>query len=488
MKPTTGKAYFASKHIDLQAATGDEKARWERYQMEMLNNASPFDITDKSRQIGWSFTAAMDAVCDGIAHPNTPHLFVSINQEEAAEKIRYTRDIVAAIRPKYRPNLTQDATFSIAFENGSRYLSHPCRPPRGKARARIYLDEMAHYQGSLTQPIYTGALPATVRGDGYIRIGSSPLGAAGLFWEIFTQTLRKWPGYDGYRRLVPWWHSRALCKDIETARKLAPKMLTEERVYAFGTKALIVQYENNFIEDFQQEFECDWVDEQVAWISWSMIEGIQRNNLQCWHSQTVDEALKHLVEFQAAIRAGQIEHVFCGGIDVGRVKDLTEFIIIGKSSGGLLPCRWIISLNNVEFRKQQALLWHIIQSLPFTLVLVDMTGIGMQLSETLEQSGKAVGVYFTAQTKELLAVETRIQAENRTVHIPAIRDLIYQIHSIRKLPGPVVNRFDVEASAKHHADKFWAWALAIYGANVIAKMGQEQDEVLDRLPDLGLVF
>jgi len=488
VKPRTGKALFAKKNVDIRLATRDASARWERYQMEFLNNETPFDITDKSRQIGWSFTAAMDAVCDGIIHEDTPHLFVSINKEEAAEKIRYARDIVAAIRPKYRPILTQDATFSLAFENGSRLISHPCRPPRGKARARIYLDEMAHYQPSLMQPVYTGALPATVRGDGYIRIGSSPLGAAGLFWEIFTQTLRKWPGYDGHRRTVPWWTSHALCKDVRLAARLAPQMTTHERVMTFGTEALVVQYENNFLEDFQQEFECAWVDEAVAWISWDLIQSIQKNDLQCWHSHSVDEALEHLTEVQNAVRMGQIELVLCGGIDVGRVHDLTEFVLLGKGPSGQLPCRWIVSLSNVEFRHQQTLFWHIINSLPITLVLVDMTGIGMQLSETLEQTGKAAGVYFTAPTKELLAVEARLQAESHNAQIPAIRDLIYQIHSIRKMPGAIVNRFDVEASEKHHADKFWAWALGLYAANVMVRLGQEKDEVVESIPGLGLEF
>lgn len=483
----TSKAAYAAMHVNLEQATQTERAQWEPFQIDLLNNSSPFEIINKSRQIGCSWAFALDAVCDGVANPGTPHLFVSINLEEALEKIRYARLIVESIWPESkRPVLVRDAAFGLEFANGSRLISHPCRPPRGKARARIYLDEMAHYQQNLTQPIYRGALPATVRGDGYVRIGSSPLGASGLFWEIFSQTLRKWPGYDGRRSFVPWWHSSALCCDVETAIKVAPHMTTEERVRAFGTPAIIVQFENNFLEDFQQEFECAWVDESVAWISWEMLAAIQRNDLVCWHSKSVDEALVHLQEVSQAIRRGQIEGVLCGGIDVGRVRDLTEFIVIGKGPGRALPLRWMISLEKCEFRHQQALFLHLLNSLPFTLVLVDQNGIGMHLAETLERTGRAVGVDFTAPTKELLAVEARIQTEARTVAIPAIRDLIYQIHSIRKVPGVVVNHFDVEASAKHHADKFWAWALGVFAANAALRLGQETSMVIDELPNLGL--
>ena len=64
--------------------------------------------------------------------------------EEAKEKIRYSRAIHAAIHPAYRPKIVRDSMMEIEFGNGSRLTSHPSKPPRGKARARIYLDEIAH--------------------------------------------------------------------------------------------------------------------------------------------------------------------------------------------------------------------------------------------------------------------------------------------------------------------------------------------------------
>ncbi|MBU1748716.1 MAG: hypothetical protein KKA73_13595, partial [Chloroflexi bacterium] len=333
------KSQFAVEFLDLPQAAGVDDAAWEAFQIQFLNNTSRFGIDTKARQIAWSFTAALDAVVDGILHPDTPHVFVSINQEEAKEKIRYARAIVEALDEPVRPRLVQQSQTSLEFENGSRLISHPCRPPRGKPRARIYLDEMAHYKAGLDREVYRAALPATVKGDGYIRIGSSPLGASGLFWEIATEALRAYPGYASHRRRVPWWHIRALCRDVRTARELAPGLATEDRVRAFGTVALVEIFENMFLEDFQQEYECSWVDEVTAWISWEVIKANQDPGLLWWHARGVDEARQLLPLIQQAIAERRIEPVLAGGLDVGRKRDLTEFVALGRGTSGQLPVR-----------------------------------------------------------------------------------------------------------------------------------------------------
>lgn len=461
MRRTTAKADFL-EFIDLEAAAGQSGIGWEPFQVAFLNNSTRWGIDAKSRQIAWSFTAALDAVIDGILNPDTPHIFVSINLDEAREKIRYARAIIDAIDLPVRPKLVRDSQIELEIANGSRLISHPCRPPRGKPRARIYLDEMAHYPEGMDREIYRAALPATTRGDGYIRIGSSPLGARGLFWEIATQSLRRYPGYDGHRRYIPWWQVKALCQDVRAAVRIAPQMPTEERVYALGTPALIDNFENMFLEDFQQEYECAWVDETTAWISWELIKRNQQAEHLWWHARSVDEALQMLPEVRRAQKDGRIEPVLAGGIDVGRKHDLTEMMIVGKSTTGQFPLRFSISLDRVPYDDQERCFREIISRLPFTQVLVDQNGIGAHLAENLERTGKARGVDFTNPNKELWAVEARVQFERGNVPIPLDRDLAYQTHSIKKrVTASKHNVFDTEANEKHHADKFWALALAL---------------------------
>ena len=428
------KADFARDFIDLPAAAQIESARWEAFQVAYLNNARRFAVDVKARQIAWSFTAGLDAVCDSAIEPGAPYIFVSINLDEAREKIRYVRSILEAVRPDVAHangmELARDSMTEIELKNGTRFVSHPCRPVRGKARARVYLDEMAHYAEGLDRQIYLAALPATTKG-GYIRIGSSPLGARGLFWEIATESLKQWPGY--VRRFLPWWGVHALCRDVPTARQVAAEMTTEERVRAFGTVALVEIFENMFLEDFQQEYECAWLDELTSWIAWEIISKNQKSDLLWWHARSPGEAVGMIDEIRVAIKDGKIEAVFCGGLDVGRKHDLSEFVALGKSTTGQLPLRLSISLDNVPYDDQEQCFYQVITRLPFTSVLIDRNGIGAQLAENLaRRTGKATGMDFTNQSKELWAVEARIQAERGATPLPMDRDIAYQIHSIKK--------------------------------------------------------
>ena len=79
---------------------------------------------------------------------------MSVNLDEAKEKIRYARAIIKALDEPVRPRLVKDSITELEIDNGSRFISHPCKPPRGKARVRIYLDEMAHYASGLDREIY----------------------------------------------------------------------------------------------------------------------------------------------------------------------------------------------------------------------------------------------------------------------------------------------------------------------------------------------
>ena len=88
---------FLVEYLDLPAATDDPDARWEVFQLRYLNNQGLLGVDAKSRQAGWSWTAAAWAVADGILHKRSTNIFVSINLEEAQEKVRYANQITDAL-------------------------------------------------------------------------------------------------------------------------------------------------------------------------------------------------------------------------------------------------------------------------------------------------------------------------------------------------------------------------------------------------------
>ncbi|WP_075063988.1 terminase large subunit domain-containing protein [Ornatilinea apprima] len=462
----SSRLFFLVEFLNLQEATGDPEARWEEFQLKNLNNQSLLSIDLKSRQVGWSWLAAAGSVADCHINDRSTNIFLSINLAEASEKIRYAKHVHEALDPDVRKKLVIDNRFELEFENGSRIISHPCRPLRGKARANIYLDEFAHYPND--QEIYQSVLPVLSKG-GSLRIGSSPLGARGRFWEIFTQRIQKFPGYK--RKAIPWWMIRAFCKDIENAKKLAPHMNTDDRVRLFGTNRLITIYENSVLEDFQQEYECAWLDEAISWISWDLIK---RNQIlaqqgKLWYRivNGVDEGLAVIDEVARAIIEGKVEDRLVGGMDMGRTKDKSEIVLTGRTMLDHLPFRLNISMANTEFDDQFAVLCRLMDTLPIIRMLIDQTGLGMQLAEDAHRrySDRCEGVTFSGASKQKWATDAKLKAERGEVPLPLERDFIYQIHSIRKLVSSSQTiQFDNDRGEGHHADKFWAWALALAAA------------------------
>lgn len=457
----TDRLTFLIEYLDLPAATDDPSATWQAFQTTHLNNSSLFSIADKSRQVGFSWLIAAEAVASACINPRDTSIFVSINQDEAKEKIRYARYIIEALDRDVRPKLRYDSTLQLEFANGSRLISHPQRPVLGKAKSNIYLDEFAHYR--YAREIYRSSLPATTRG-GRLRIGSSPRGATGLFWEIFSQKMRPYPGFR--RQSVPWWSISSLCADVPEAIKLAPYMPTADRVWIFGTKRLVEIFENMILEDFQQEYECAFVDESVSWITWEEIQRNQDPELLYYHSSDthkIDAALMAIEELAAQLGTNKVERAFAGGMDIGRRKDRSEIFIVGKTATMQTPLRLSISLDRVEFAQQEAVIDRIMTVLPMVKFKIDGSGLGMELAEKAEKKYPVIveGVTFTAPVKEVLAVGLKIALQKSQLPLPAERELSYQIHSIRRKMNATSISFDTEdGETQHHADKFWGLALA----------------------------
>ena len=217
------------------------------------------------------------------------------------EKIRYARRAFENLQIGGLPRLVRDNELSLEFNNGARLLSLPSKAPRGKARMNVYLDEFAHVQHD--RRIYTAALPIVSRAAG-CGSGSSPMGASGIFWEVFGPQMRAFPGYS--RKLTPWWEVQSFCVNVAEARKMAPAMLTTERIDLFGNDRIKAIYANMLEDDFRQEYEGEFVDETTAWISWEVIQSNQADDHLWWHAQGVDEAISMIAQVRAAIDAGRI--------------------------------------------------------------------------------------------------------------------------------------------------------------------------------------
>lgn len=458
------RAQFLLDFLDLPAATGVDDARFEFFQLALWSDNGLFRIEDKSRQIAWSWALAADFTADALLNKRDG-IFVSINLEEAKEKIRYAKGVYENLRVGGLPELVRDSQLNLEFSNGARLTSLPSKPARGRARANVGLDEFAHARDD--RAIYTGSLPVISKGGARLRIGSSPLGASGVFWEIYTQAMRPYPGYR--RRITPWWHVYSFCLNVREAVRLAPAMMTAQRVELFGNDRIKAIFANMPLEDFQQEYEAAFVDETTAWITWGEIKAAQANPPECWAATAVatltpalGEAIDGLAEALPRMEKG-----LAVGVDIGRTRNTTEIFAVGLNPMNTYPLRLMLTLDNIEYDDQLTVLRWVLDRLPVVSMQIDRNGIGNNLAETVAKRypSKAAGVNFTNETKRLWATDAKMLIQQSRTPLPVDRDLAYQIHSIKKLVTPSKNLvFDTERNEKHHADKFWAWALALSGA------------------------
>ncbi|MGB9180000.1 MAG: terminase family protein [Pyrinomonadaceae bacterium] len=461
----TRRAQFLVECLDLPGASGVEDARWEHFQIDHLNDDSLFRIDVKSRQVAWSFTAAMEAVAEAVLD-GRGSIFVSINLDEAKEKIRYARSIYEHLQIGDLPRIKQDNQLMIELVNGARLISLPSKPPRGKPRMNVYGDEFAHVQRD--RQIYTAMLPVISKG-GRIRLGSSPLGASGMFWEIFSEKQKKYPGYT--RKRTPWWEVQSFCLNVREARKLAPEMETFARVEMFGNDRIKANFANMLLEDFQQEYEAEFVDETTAWISWEEIQESQDSRLTCHlataQGKDMSRVFDAISQVARLVKQGLIELVLVAGMDVGRTRNTSEIFLVGLSTTNSYPLRLAITLDNVEFDDQFEVIFKLMTELPITRMLIDRNGIGRNIAENASKKfpAKVEGVDFTNETKRLWATDAKMLIQQHRTPLPCDRDIAYQIHSIKRTVTSAKNLvFDTARNEKHHADKFWGWALALAAA------------------------
>ena len=437
-----------------EAAVSDENGRWEPFQLDYLNMGTQTDrmavAVSKTRQCGWSWILAAEALARGAVYPGSLTNIVSINRDEAEEKIRYVNAINEAADPVYRLKWYINNRGDLQATNGSRIRSQACTPPRGRPGAHHRLDECAHYQRP--QIIYNAAFAGIGR-KGSITCGSSPWTRGGFHYSLMEEPAN-YP--DFVRMWVPWWAVYGLCTDPETANREAPAMDTVDRVERFGTDRLRFIYRNMPLDSFQVEFELSYADDNLAWITWQEIMSCTGDEaMVCVMADGIDEVRRALPGLLARPRMGDV----FAGYDVGRQKDLSVLALM-ELVGGVLVCFAVLTLPNLAFADQKALLKDI--SPIVRSGCIDATGLGANLAEDMHRhSARWHGVVFTQPSKAQMASDLREQFQGRAILIPPDRDLQRDIHSVHRIVTAANNIvYDTDRDeGLGHADRFWALAL-----------------------------
>jgi phage FluMu gp28-like protein len=262
---------------------------------------------------------------------------------------------------------------------------------------------------------------------------------------------------------------------VEAAREANVRdMETEERVERFGTAIMKKIFSNVFLEDFQQEYECVFIDSAESYISLDLIHantpGMRDGDLD---KMGVD---KDGVEIDTEVHVFKEADSLClgyipekhgrlfMGYDVARRRDAAEIFVIGQLPDGKKRSVAEIVMVNKDYEYQLDEFRKIMRGLSPVRSCIDQTGQGEMVTEVLQRefgSARVEGVLFNAQSKEELAIGVRQGLERQEFLLQNDGRFHRQIHSIKRIPtSGGAFRYDSERDENGHADGFWAWALA----------------------------
>lgn len=508
------------------------------YQIEHLLNNSPFRHIDKSRQVGLSYGISAEALAKTYLKKLQTSIFISINQEEANEKIRYAESLNELIPSEFKMNMAVRNKQSLEFDyhgHRNRILSFAQRQPRGKGlNTDINLDEFAHMKDART--IYVASIPVITRGTGVLTLLSTPLGKGNKHYEIGNNR-KDFPDFTRMR--IYWWWCPDFLEnpdDLEKARKFAPAMTTRERVNTFGNSKLRAIYNNTDELEFKQEYELYYIDSSISFMSLDLImkcvfddpdedalegnidpdevprayvpykdsdgklvvpdtimneyRGNKHADWKSWEGHISESEgeengfskIKDIIdEMYVALNPGSRNLLL--GYDVGRVRDNAELSVVEQieiDDYNLHIQRLILSLDNISFNMQENIIRYVLKVLGIERGKIDSTGLGAHLGENINNEfGGIEAIKFGSDNKGRMARRFKMRLEDRTIAIINQKSQIQQIHSIRRsVTGNASTKYDADHKNGHHGDKFWALALASFSGDFYNRLKLDNSSVI----------
>nr|WP_228026861.1 terminase family protein [Campylobacter sp. RM9328] len=388
------------------------------YQKEFLCSNAQFRIVLKSRQIGFSYVAAADALIGAVS--GRDQLFLSASEEQALILMRYMRFWAQ----KFKIAFLKDSEKEVMLENGSRIkaLPHNIKTVQGFT-GDIWMDEFAWYPNP--KKIWLAFVPSIGAVKGRLTILSTPFEERSLFHELFYDELQ-FKMFERFRVDIYRAMKDGLDFDLKTMKALFDA------------------------DTWASAYECVFIDDESSLLSISLIKSC------------VDEKLRYF--------SPPSDTPLLCGYDIGRVNDRSTLAdIICKDE--------IYELANMQvfakasFKEQEEILKAHLRTYPLAVLEIDKTGIGMNLAETMHSKFKSRvrGVYFTAPTKEEMALNLKKLFEDKKILIPNDPLLIADIHAIKRTAGAKSFKYDAKRNEYGHADRFWALALACRKIEAVVK-------------------
>lgn len=392
-----------------------------RFQLEWLLDFNRFSLILKSRQIGASHTIAAASVLWAMLGETTT--VISLGQREADEVVDKARKHAEALRAfgSDWARFGKQAAQKLEFASGGRILSLPNTSAGRSFSGNVVLDEVAYYERP--EEVWDGAGGTALHGY-RIRVLSTPNGA-GDFWHGLWSDPRQHAGYTRHKVTLDQALADGMPVSLDDCRKLARG---DDRI-------------------FGQLFRCEFLDNAQQYLPTEAIEACM-----------VDDPYVY-------------EGICFAGMDLGRVNDRTELVILRRDTNGIRWHQYAESCKRTAFEDIERL-----ASLAFSptwnvkRLCIDATGMGTFPAEQLQKRfgrTRVEPVQFTASSKEDLATNLYSAFTDQTVRIPRADKLLRDdLTSIRRIVTSAGNvRYDAPQTSEGHGDRAWAFALALHACS-----------------------
>lgn len=405
-KKPTGAKSTAPRAALLAQALAPEFGLYP-YQRAFLEDHGRFRAVLKSRQIGFSYVLALDALLEAASGRDA--VIVSASQDQA--------DLLIGYAQRHAEKLGLEplalSRSELVLDNGAKVVSRPAniRTVQGFSGS-LYLDEFAWMPDA--RKMWEAAVPAIVAVKGRLTVCSTPYDQGSLFYQLIEDPEHRYPQFSRIRITLSEAVAQGLPVDEEELRGL------------FDTDA------------YQRLFQNAWFDDAESYFTFQEVQSCIGDCLDI----TTDAFLY-------------------GGYDVGRTTDASELILVEGGEAVAVRVRKI--LKRTPFAEQKAVLESHLRAYRIKQLHIDATGMGANLAEDLQRGHPGVvrPVWFTQALKEELAVNLKKLFEDRKIVIPNDPNLIAQIHGIKRIAKAQGFSYDSGRNKEiGHADAFWALALA----------------------------
>lgn len=479
-------------------AKDDAPTELDDWQIFNLNNSARYQLYVKSRQVGFSFIQSLKKLARCALKPGYKGLFISIDRAESQEKLRYMNRAWESMPEELRLGSlfrVKNNSIMVEYRNSSRCMSFPSKSPRGQSESDLTFDEVAHVRNALEK--YNGATAVAVRSEETsIELGSSPLSAAGFFYEVTVDQEKIYGAFDGSRFYVHWWDSTGLCRDVIRARIEAERDAwdlsqnrddVEYRVNKYGTPQLIDEFYSRSVDQFRQEYECAFTSDNSALISIGYLrdcadtelsyliydDSNEENYNKPWviADATADYVKDHVVpRVEELLYKVEGETGVYVGLDPASKQHQSVFTFgVGIRRGGRFRIRVIgrIAFKRTPIHIQEYLLDMMADHSNVHRVCIDKTGHAIDLCARLEakygKASKFEEFNFAIGIKNQLGSRMQLYFEQRLPLYPYDKDLIAQVYALKRITTKTGSEsIQAPDTADHHADGGWSLALMMY--------------------------